>query len=125
MSSPIVIVEFGVEGGGETIYGRQHEGAWLFWSEGSAGGILDDELDDDPVVHWKREERADLASLLPDWFAFAYPLLLNPDFADQLIALWRQACAKREGMAPDMESSWWRAVERWHEAEARALASKG
>lgn len=118
MSKPTLIAEYGVEGGGETIFGREQDGAWLFWSEGSSGGILDD-LDEDPVREWKTDERADLASLVPDWFHFAHPVALHPNFADQLIALWRQACLKANFAQHDGEHSWLRAVERWAEADKR------
>ncbi len=118
MSNPILIAEYGVEGGGETIFGRKQDGAWLFWTEGSSGGILDDELDD-PVREWKTDERAELASLVPDWFHFAHPIALHPEFADQLTALWRQSCLNAEFAPRDREHNWLIAVERWSQAQRR------
>ena len=118
MSESILIAEYGVEGGGETLFGRQEDGVWLFWTAGSSGGMLDDE-EEDPIRQWKTEERADLASLLPDWFHFAYPMRVHPDFAEQVVALWRAACAK-VGFTPDNgEANWAYAVQSWRDDQVR------
>jgi hypothetical protein len=123
--APTTVMEYGCDGGGETIFAHQRDGVWLYWSEGSAGGMGDEW--DDPVVSWQKEPREDLGSLLPEWFYFAHPLLINPQFLDQVLDLWRQSRAKADFQDEHLSEDRWRwEADRWPQkiAEGRLPTSK-
>lgn len=111
----VLVLDFGCEGGGETIFAHQRDGVWLYWSEGSAGGMGDEW--DDPVVSWQKEPRADLGALLPDWFYFAHPMLLNPAFHDEVMACWLKSMVAARGPGAWVPEETWRAATlHWQEA---------
>lgn len=72
-----VVIELAAEGGGQTIFRRQTETGWMYWSEGST--IDFDEEDVDYFRQWSRPETADLASLLPSSWPRLSPLQIHPD----------------------------------------------
>lgn len=48
---PEVFFVYGCEGGGETLYRQKNEhGEYFYYTEGSSGGILDEE--EDPFIKW-------------------------------------------------------------------------
>jgi hypothetical protein len=76
----VLIADFGVEGGGITIYGGQSDGVWSFWTEGSSMDL--DENDDMVNRSWTSEPVNSLDLVVPkDWPIF-YPSKIHPDFVD-------------------------------------------
>ena len=74
----MLVAEIGLEGGGTTIYGRQDEGVWSFWEEGSSWGL--DENDEEVVWSWSSEPVANLGPLVPPDWPMYYALTIHPDF---------------------------------------------
>ena len=119
MSERVIILDWGVEGGGDTIYGSSADGVWQFWREGSSGGMLDDP-DEDPVIHWKTEPSPELPPVDPK-LPWIFPIQVHPEFADKFVADWRAACAasgRFEGTEAETrlakgERHWQQAVESW------------
>jgi CpXC protein/HIRAN domain len=73
-----IIAEIGMEGGGVTIFGKQLEQGWTFWTEGSSMDL--DENDDEVWHSWSSEPVSDLDLALPkDWPLF-YPVQIHPEF---------------------------------------------
>src|SRR3954447_5803984 len=93
----LVVARIGVEGGGSTIYGRQSDAGWSFWTEGTSMDL--DENDDEVWRSWSSEPVTRLDLLLPkDWPIF-YPLEIHPGF----LAWFRQAYEKaRASLSPDL-----------------------
>jgi hypothetical protein len=58
----VLIAEIGVEGAGIWIYGRQSEGVWTFWNEGTSMDL--DESDDEIWRSWSSEPVNSLDLLL-------------------------------------------------------------
>jgi hypothetical protein len=74
----VLVAKIGVEGGGLSIYGRDDEGSWSFWTGGSSWGLDDD--DDEVVRSWSSEPVPDLGLVVPpDWPLFR-ALEIHPDF---------------------------------------------
>lgn len=80
----IIIVDVGVEGGGATVYGRETDGVWSFWNEGS--WMYMDENDDDRWRQSASEPVAELLAALPDDWSAMYPLRVHPDFVSRIRA---------------------------------------
>ena len=74
----LLVAEIGVEGGGLSIYGREDEGSWSFWSEGSSMDL--DENDDEVWRSWSTDPVADLALVVPREWPLFYPMTIRPDF---------------------------------------------
>jgi hypothetical protein len=74
----VLVAELGVEGGGCSVYGREAEGSWSFWREGSS---LDFDEDDEEVVRsWATEPVPDLWLAVPKEWPLYYVLKVHPDF---------------------------------------------
>ena len=72
------VAELGMEGGGCSIYGRQAEGSWSFWREGSS---LDLDEDDEEVVRsWTSEPVPDLGLAVPKEWPLYHVLNIHPEF---------------------------------------------
>ena len=76
----MLVAKIGVEGGGLTIYGREADGSWSFWTEGSSWGL--DENDDEVVRSWSSEPVADLGLIVPPEWPTYHSLTIHPDFMD-------------------------------------------
>ena len=75
----VLIAKMGFEGGGITIYGRQPEGAWSFWTEGSSIDL--DENDHEVWSSWSSEPVSSLDLVVPrDWPVW-HPVRIHPEFA--------------------------------------------
>ena len=74
----MLVAKIGVEGGGLSIYGRDEEGSWSFWTEGSSWGL--DENDDEVVRSWSSEPVSDLGLVVPQDWPIYHPLEIHPDF---------------------------------------------
>lgn len=74
----VVILDVGVEGGGTTIYGRCEAGGWVFWQEGSAMSL--DDNDDEEWHNWSGEPVSELRAALPDEWYRMYPIEIHPEF---------------------------------------------
>ncbi len=77
----VVIARMGVEGGGVTIYGRQVDGAWSFWQEGSSMDL--DENDDEVWRVWSSDPVSALSAALSDKWWQMYPKEVHPEFVAQ------------------------------------------
>ena len=108
----IVVVRVGVEGGGATVYGRQVEGQWVFWQEGSSMDL--DENDDECWRGWESQPVSDLLAVLPgEWYEM-FPIEVHPEFKALLRAEY-----ERRAPAPSSESGtdWRQRVhKRWLDA---------
>ena len=88
----ILVADIGLEGGGTTIYGRQQDGIWSFWQEGSSMGLDDD--DNEFCSSWKSQPVQDLSLALPhDWPMF-YPSKINTEFLDWFRNNYDAACSQ-------------------------------
>jgi hypothetical protein len=76
----VLIADMGVEGGGARIYGRQRDGIWSFWLEGTSIDL--DENDDEIWRSWESQPVQDLSLALPNERPLFYPSRLNPEFLD-------------------------------------------
>jgi hypothetical protein len=89
----VVVASMAVEGGGETLYGRQVDGVWSFWREWSSMDIDDDGNESWPS--WSSEPVPDLLAALPE-DEYGRKLFLrrlvevHPLFSDQLRAAYEQ-----------------------------------
>ena len=84
-----VIADLGVEGGGITIYGRQTDGVWSFWTEGTSMDL--DENDDEVWRFFSSEPVSSLDRVLPEnWHRF-YPVEIHPDFLDWFREAYKKA----------------------------------
>jgi hypothetical protein len=105
----ITVADLGVEGGGLTIYGKQAEGSWSFWTKGSS--IALDENDDEDWRYWTTDPVADLSSVLPtDWPLF-YPMEIHPEFRGWFRDHYEMACSMlradlREHQIAHLENVW-------------------
>src|SRR5688572_6038770 len=89
-----IILDIGIEGGGETVYGRRAATGWTFVSHGSSIGL--DENDDELWTDWERGPETDLARLLPpEWHLFS-PRRVHPEF----VGWFREAYAKATTATP-------------------------
>jgi hypothetical protein len=84
----IEIASMGVEGGGETIYGRKIDGVWSFWREGS--GMDLDENDNEIWRGFSSDPVPTLSEALRDIWWKMYPIGINPQFLDKLRQEYKQ-----------------------------------
>jgi hypothetical protein len=74
----VLIASIGVEGGGLTTFGRESEGIWSFWSEGSSMDL--DENEDEVWRSWSSELVGSLDLVLPkDWPPLS-PIKIHQEF---------------------------------------------
>lgn len=78
----IFIAKLSAEGGGCTVYGRQEEGVWSYWYDGSSMHL--DENDEDIWLPWSSEPVPNLVDALPQSWWRMWVLSVNPDFEAQL-----------------------------------------
>jgi hypothetical protein len=76
----LLIADIGVEGGGARIYGRQKDGIWSFWPEGTTIDL--DENDDEIRRSWGSQPVQNHSLALPKEWPLFYPSKLNPEFLD-------------------------------------------
>ena len=88
----LLVVEMGVEGGGATIYGRQEDGIWSFWQEGSSMGL--DEYDDEEWRSWESKPVADLSLALPDEWPLFCPIKIAPEFLEWFRENYEIVCSR-------------------------------
>jgi hypothetical protein len=72
----LLVAEMGVEGGGCSIYGRQADGSWFFWQEGSSIDFADEENS----RSWSTEPVPDLGLVVPKEWPLYYVLNVHPEF---------------------------------------------
>jgi hypothetical protein len=82
----IVVLNIGMEGGGVTILGREDNGTWRFWCQGST--IALDENDDEEWRDWTSDTKPTIAELLPSFWHACFPLTVHPAFRDEIRALY-------------------------------------
>lgn len=75
-----VVVELAAEGGGETIFRRQTENGWVYWSDGNSMDI--DEDDVDYVRSWHSPETGNFSDLLPSIWPYLSALQIHPEWRD-------------------------------------------
>ena len=107
----VEIARMGVEGGGITIYGRNSEGVWTFWSEGTSMDL--DENDDEIWRSWSPEPVSSLDLVVPkDWLMF-HPSMIHPDF----VGWFREAYERERSILPEGQRGYQdeHRHARWHE----------
>ena len=82
----VVVMDFGTEGEGDTIYGRQGPKGWSFWSSRSRGV-------DDVDLSSESKPTAQLADHLPPQWHWTYVLYVHPEFVQSVAPLYLGACA--------------------------------
>jgi hypothetical protein len=84
-----VIADLGVEGGGITIYGRQTDGVWSFWTEGTS---MDLDENDEGVWRSSSSEPVDELDLVVpvDWLMFR-PVTIHPEFVEWFRAVYEES----------------------------------
>ena len=88
----ITVADLGVEGGGLTIYRKQAEGSWSFWTKGSP--IALDENDDEDWRYWTTDPVADLSPSFPPIGRSSTPWKSIPSSGDgfTIITRWPARC---------------------------------
>jgi len=105
----VVIVGMGVEGGGETVYGRKSNGVWSFWQEGSSMYL--DDNDDEAWRSWTADPVPELSLALPEEWFMMYPTEVHPDFVPQLRREYERCCGDQPS---NRRAGRWK-QERWQE----------
>jgi len=72
----VLVAELGVEDGGCSIYGRQADGSWSFWQEGSSTDFADEEFS----RSWETEPVLDLGLAVPKEWTLYHVLKIDPEF---------------------------------------------
>ena len=108
----VLVAELGVEGGGCSIYGRQADGSWSFWQEGSSVDFADEEFS----RSWTSEPVPDLGLALPDEWPLFYAVKIHPDFSDWFRDHYQDS---RESLRPELREM---QAEHQHDQWARVLA---
>ena len=101
----VIIAEMGVEGGGVTIYGRQVDGVWSFWQEGSSMDL--DENDDEVWRDWSSDPVTDLLAALPGEWWTMYPTEVHLAFVAEFRGGYERCCGTEDGHASRFQHGRW------------------